>query len=122
MNENMLGKKICILASELGHRIFRQNTGVGWAGKATKFTKPTKIEAMPGDVLIRNARPLHAGLCTGSPDYVGFSSTGKFIGIELKSDTGKPTEAQLNFIDAVKKSGGIAGIVRDEESAFDLLS
>ena len=110
------------MASDLGHRLFRQNTGVGWAGIAQRFTKETKIIALPGDVLIRKARPLHAGLCVGSSDYIGFSSTGKFIAAELKSDKGKATEQQVAFIEAVRRSGGIAGIVRDEEDALELLS
>jgi hypothetical protein len=45
-----------------------------------------------------------------------------FTSIEVKTETGKIREGQIEFSDAVNKAGGIAGIVRDEESAFDLLS
>lgn len=122
MKEIELGKRICLMASQLGHRLFRQNTGVGWAGEAIEISQETTMKLYPGDVVIRKARPLHAGLCVGSSDYIGFSSTGKFIGLELKSDKGKATEQQIAFIEAVRRSGGIAGIVRDEETAFDILS
>jgi hypothetical protein len=122
VSENVLGKKIILMASELGFRLFRQNTGQGYVGESIRFSKPMKIEVMPGDVLIRKARPLHAGLCVGSSDVIGWSKEGKFCAIELKSSNGKPSEEQINFIDAVNKAGGIAGIVRDEETAFELLS
>jgi hypothetical protein len=122
MNENLLGKKICLMASNLGHRIFRSNVGEGWIGKAVFFSKPASIEVYPGDVIIRKAKRIHFGLCPGQGDYLGWSRDGKFISIEVKTETGVIREGQIEFSDAVNKAGGIAGIVRDEESAFDLLS
>ena len=122
MNENLLGKKICLMASNLGHRIFRSNVGEGWIGKAVFFSKPAKIDVYPGDVIIRKAKRIHFGLCPGQGDYLGWSRDGKFISIEVKTETGIIREGQIEFSDAVNKAGGIAGIVRDEESAFDLLS
>jgi len=122
VNEIALGKKICLLASELGHRIFRCNVGEGWIGKSVFFSAPAKIEVYPGDVIIRQAKRIHFGLCNGQGDYIGFSKTGKFISIELKTETGKIRPEQIAFADAVHSVGGIAGIVRDEEAAFDLLS
>ena len=122
MNENLLGKKICLMASNLGHRIFRSNVGEGWIGKAVFVSKPAKIDVYPGDVIIRKAKRIHFGLCPGQGDYLGWSRDGKFISIEVKTETGIIREGQIEFSDAVNKAGGIAGIVRDEESAFDLLS
>lgn len=122
VNETALGKRITLIASQLGHRIFRCNTGEGWIGKAVFFSKPAKIEVYPGDVIIRKAKRIHFGLTNGGGDYIGFSKDGKFISVELKTDTGKPSDDQLNFIDAVKSVGGIAGVVRDEEQGFELLS
>lgn len=122
MSETALGKRISIIASQLGHRIFRCNTGEGWIGKAIFFSKPAKIEVYPGDVIIRNAKRIHFGLTNGGGDYIGYSKIGKFISIELKTDTGKPSDDQLNFIDAVKSVEGIAGVCRSEEDGFELLS
>lgn len=122
MNETALGKRICLMASNLGHRIFRSNVGEGWIGKAIFFSKPAKIEVYPGDVIIRKAKRIHFGLCNGQGDYLGFSRDGRFISIELKTETGKIREEQILFSDAVNRAGGIAGIVRDEEQAFELLS
>lgn len=35
---------------------------------------------------------------------------GIFVAIELKSDTGKPTKAQTDFVDNTIRSGGIGGV------------
>lgn len=86
------------------------------------FSKSAKITVEPGDVLIKKARPLHAGLINGSGDYIGFSNTGKFISLELKTETGRIRPEQISFIDAVNNSGGISGMCRTEEDAFEILS
>lgn len=140
MNENVLGKKLCLIASNLGARIFRVNTGMGWVGETINFSKKTtllKLDMYPGDIIIRKARPLHAGLCEGGSDFIGWSSkiitqnmVGKkvalFTALEIKTLEGKTNknrlEKQQAFIDAVNNAGGIASIIKDEESAFELLS
>jgi len=122
MKEIELGKKICLMASNLGHRIFRANVGEGWIGKAVFFSKPAKIDVYPGDVIIRKAKRIHFGLCPGQGDYLGWSRDGKFISIEVKTETGKIRPEQIAFADAVNKAGGIAGIIRSEEEAFEILS
>ncbi len=133
MNETILGKKICLMASELGHRIFRCNVGEGWIGKAIFFSKPAKIEVYPGDVIIRKAKRIHFGLTPGQGDYIGWTSkiitpemVGKLVAIftslELKTETGKIRPEQISFSDAVNRAGGIAGIIRTEEEGFNLLS
>jgi hypothetical protein len=43
------------------------------------------------------------------------SVVGVFTAIEAKTDTGRPTQEQIRFIDHVKKNGGIAIIAREEE-------
>ena len=121
MKEIELGKKICLMASNLGHRIFRNNRGESWIGKAVFFSKPAKIDVYPGDVIIRKAKRINFGLVNGAGDYVGFSRDGKFISIEVKTETGKIREGQIEFADAVNKSGGIAGIIRTEEEGLELL-
>lgn len=121
VSEQALGKRICLMASNLGHRIFRSNVGEGWIGKAIFFSKPAKVEVYPGDVIIRKAKRIHFGLHTGQGDYLGFSKTGRFISLELKTETGKIREEQIIWRDAVNKAGGIAGIIRTEEEGMDLL-
>lgn len=126
MSESPLQKRLIVMASQLGHRLFRNNVGMGWMGKSTRFTKPMKINVYPGDVIIRKSVPVKFGLAVGSSDLVGFSSTGKFIAIETKTIDGKTDkdrlEKQMNFIAQVQKSGGIAGIVKTDEEGFELFS
>ncbi len=122
VSETLLGKRIQLMASSLGARIFRSNVGEGWIGKAIFFSKPAKIEVYPGDVIIRKAKRIHFGLHNGQGDYLGFSKDGRFISVELKTETGKIREEQIAWRDAVIKSGGIAGIVRTEEEAMELFS
>lgn len=56
-----------------------------------------------------------------TPDMVG-QKVAIFVAIEVKTATGRVTEAQQNFIDQVNKAGGIAGIVRSKEDAIALLT
>lgn len=56
-----------------------------------------------------------------TPDMVG-KPVAIFAAIEVKTATGRITEAQQNFIDQVNKAGGIAGVVRSAEDAQQLLN
>lgn len=127
MSEAILMKHVQMMASKLGLRLFRNNTGMGWAGKATKISKPMTISLQPGDVVIRKARPLRAGLCEGSSDLIGFKPTlitpqmvgqtiAVFTAIETKTTKGKATTLQQNFIQMVQNFGGIGFICRSVES------
>lgn len=120
MSENNLLKEIQLAIAPLGHRIFRNNTAQGWVGSSAHFTKKMMVQVYPGDVIIRKAKPLHAGLCNGSSDGIGWNKDGKFLAIECKSDIGKPTEEQINFINQVNQAGGIAGVCRSVEDALKL--
>ncbi len=121
MSEQTLGKKITLMASELGHRLFRMNTGLAWVGESVRFSKPAKVNVYPGDVIIRKARPFKVGF-PGMSDYGGWTKNGRTLWCEIKSETGPVRPDQIIFIDAVKKCGGVAGIVRTEEEGFELLN
>lgn len=121
MTESNTLKEIQIAFSKIGHRLFRQNVGMAWAGKSIPFTKKMMVQVYPGDVLVRNAYPLRAGLCVGSSDGIGFTKDGRFLAVEVKTDKGKPTEDQINFIAAVNRAGGIAFITRSVEEALKIV-
>lgn len=98
-------------------RLFRNNVGRGWVGKLIKSTRES--------ITLVSYRPLNSGLCVGSSDLIGWTTIeitpemvgGKiavFTAFELKTKNIKTTDEQLNFIDQVKKSGGIAGIVKEQ--------
>lgn len=44
---------------------------------------------------------------------------GQFIVVELKDNTGKPTEHQLKFIERMKKAGAIGGVCRTVKEVAD---
>ncbi len=58
---------------------------------------------------------------TITPDMVG-QRVAVFTAIEVKTPTGRATPAQQHFIDHVRRSGGIAGIVRSVVDAQRVLS
>lgn len=96
-------------------RMFRNNVGTGWTGKS--------IKTKSGSMLIENPRPLNAGLCVGSSDLIGWTSIeikpemigqkiAVFTALEIKTETGKISKEQKNFIELIHKFGGIASIIR----------
>lgn len=127
MTEANLMRMIELALGKLPHvKIFRNNTGMGWIGNSKRINGS-------GNVLIENARPLHAGLCEGSSDLIGWTTieitpdmVGKqvavFTAIEVKSETGRITPKQKNFVDVVAANGGIAGVVRTPDGALDIIS
>jgi hypothetical protein len=75
-------------------------------------------------VLIHDARPLHAGLCEGSSDLIGWTpvtitpdmvgtTIAVFTAVEVKTGRVRVTEAQTRFLDAVTAAGGIARVARE---------
>jgi hypothetical protein len=76
-------------------------------------------------VRLENPRRQAFGLCPGSSDLIGwfvFQGRAIFLALEVKTPKGKPTEEQINFIQQVRKAGGIAGVVRSVEDVEALLS
>lgn len=113
-------------------RLFRNSVGVGWVGKSTRFSRAETVIVQPGDVLIRNARALHAGLIEGSGDLIGWvtrevtpdmvgTRVAVFASAEAKEGAGRMSEAQRNWRDQVIAAGGIAGEVRSVEDGRALL-
>jgi hypothetical protein len=124
MTETNLLRKILLTVSKRlpNVRLFRNNVGVGWAGKLVN------ISAI-GVTAIQNARPLRAGLCEGSSDLIGWTSVeitpemvgrrlAVFTAVEVKKPGGKATAEQLNFLQRVKDAGGIAVLGFDEEQTM----
>lgn len=55
----------------------------------------------------------------GVPDILACVN-GEFLGIEVKSDSGNPTDLQLHHIEKIRKAGGLAFVVYP--SGFDQLT
>lgn len=94
--ESNISNACMIALSEAGCLIFRNNTGV---------------------LKDHNGRPVRFGLCTGGSDLIGIAPDGVFVGIEVKTKTGRASPAQTAFIAAVRRQGGRAGIARTPEEA-----
>lgn len=89
-----------LAVSRLGSRVFRNNVGVAKTdtGSVIRF-----------------------GLAVGSSDLIGWTLTGKFLAIEVKRPGKNPTKEQQNFLDAVTKAGGVAGVARCVEDAVEII-
>lgn len=105
--------------------LFRNNTGQGWQGERSAASNQHQI------ILVK-PRPLHAGLCEGSSDYIGFKSVeitpdmvgrrlAVFTAVEVKTGRGVTSAQQAAFIAAVLQAGGIAGVARSPDEAKRLL-
>lgn len=106
-------------------RLFRNNTGVGWQGNSVHRTSC--------EILIKNPRPLNAGLCPGSADLIGWTTVeitpdmighkiAIFTALEVKTPSGRTSDEQAKFLSIVHAAGGIAEIVTNENAAFDVLA
>lgn len=56
----------------------------------------------------------------GLPDRM-YLYKGYLLGLELKTDEGRPTKLQLKKLDAINKNGGIGLIVRNVETVEKLI-
>lgn len=133
MEANIL-RRIQIVISKLpGVRLFRNNVAMAWVGQSQMHKgAPKPYIINDGDVIIKNAKPLHAGLCEGSSDLIGWKTilvtpdmVGKkialFAAVEVKTDKGRVSPAQVNFLKVVNEMGGVSGVARSEDDAVNLL-
>lgn len=101
-SEQTIQQQIRLACSKGNTRLFRNNTGT---------------------LVDRNGRPVQFGLCKGSADLIGWRTVtitpemvgqqvAVFTSIEVKSATGRLRPDQQQWLDAVQKAGGIAGVAR----------
>jgi hypothetical protein len=95
-------------------RLFSNPVGIAYVGN--------RGQQPPG------TRQIRFGLHVGSSDLIGWVTreitndmvgerVAQFLALEVKSPTGKVRPEQLNFIEVVKRAGGVAAIVRSVEDA-----
>jgi len=112
MSEQNIQAEVMMQDAAEGNLVFRNNTG------ALKDS---------------TGRLVRYGLCVGSSDIIEVvpivitqEMVGKTVGVfcaeEVKTKHGKVTQMQTNFMEAVRKKGGIAGVVRCPEDAVKLRS
>jgi hypothetical protein len=123
------------LACGVISRLFRLNSGMGWVPTHGKTWREPN-----GDVVVPGGRPVALGFGdpSGDPvqgvgDLVGWTTitiTPEMVGcdvavftdIETKSSAeAKKRKAQADFIDLVKRSGGIAGFAHTPTMALEIV-
>ena len=129
MNEKQLQTEIHKeLGSRSDVRVFRNNVGTAFMGKAVTIQRPVSVKLLSGDVVIRNARRVKFGLHEGSSDLIGWrrilitpAMVGKriaqFFSVEIKTQRGRVSEAQDQWGNVVNNHGGCAGVVRSVDEA-----
>lgn len=131
MKESTIWKNMLLAAGRIRSatvRIFRNNVGQGWIGKTVHIDASNRLTVRlnPGDVVVRSARPLHAGLMKGSGDGIGWSTitvtpgmVGRQIAVftsaETKTAAGRVRTEQQTWHENVQKAGGISAIVREPD-------
>lgn len=131
MTEKSIMREVMLAASKLGVRLLRNNCGHAWIGNAKRISAVQTVTVYPGDVVVRQARPIHFGLAVGSSDLIGWTpysvsrtdaDEGRvlavFTAVETKSDTGRATQEQENFVEQVRKDGGIGVIAHSVDEAI----
>lgn len=94
--------------------IFRTNSGDFWQGDLV-YSKEYK------QTVLINLRKID-GLPKGFPDLCGVrKSDGRAVFIEVKTVSGRASQAQMHFLETVRKYGAIAGICRSPEDAIKLI-
>lgn len=70
----------------------------------------------------KDGRVMRTGVPPGFSDLFGHrKSDGRAIYIEVKTETGKPSAAQLHFLEQMIANGAVAGICRSTEDALRLI-
>lgn len=113
MKESQLQSLILLALSEAGCKVWRCETAGVWVGRV--------IHRTGGSVTLADARMIQAGLTKGGADIIGIAPDGRFLAVEVKTETGRIRPEQEVFLQVARKAGGIAGIARSVEQALDLL-
>lgn len=94
MREGELMRRIQKHASTLGARLFRNQVGF--------------CEC--------RGRKIRYGVCSpGGSDLIGWTSSGRFMAVEVKTARGITTKQQANFLKQVIRAGGIGIVARSED-------
>lgn len=93
--------------------VWRNVTGTAYQGRV--------IHKDGRSVTLGDSRVIVFGL-VGSADIIGLTADGRFIGIEVKAGTDRPSKEQRAWVEAVQKHGGLAGFAKSVQDALDILT
>jgi len=126
MKESSIQKLVRLKLSDLGAKMFRINVGTAWTGeKIIKIRRRAMVACDQGDILIKKPRPFRSGVPKGYPDLSGWKPTivtqemvgetlARFVAVEVKSEKGRASQDQSNFLEGVLADGGVAIVARSE--------
>lgn len=127
-SENTVWKQALLALSRRfpGARLFRNNVGSAWAGPGFNLKAGQVYRAQGGERVITQPRPVEFGLVKGSGDGIGWHTmaitpdmvgrrVAVFVSIETKAKNGRVRPEQLNWLQQVQASGGIALIINDAD-------
>jgi hypothetical protein len=96
--------------------LFRMNVGQAWTGSRIIHDKQART------LTIFEPRPFNTGLLPGFSDLFGVLPGGKAVFIEVKTEKGKPTEAQENFLNTVSMRGALSGVARSFDDVLKIIN
>lgn len=122
--ESNIFKECQIRASKLKARLWRQNSGLLWAGRVQRIEKTDDYRLEAGCIVIHRPQAIRAGfpgisdgggycMVTVTPEMVG-SALPVVLQVETKANTGV-TDEQRKFIAHVRSVGGRAGVARSAD-------
>ena len=81
------------------------------------------FRANVGRFITNDGRYIQTGLPNGFSDLFGFlKKDGRAFFLEVKTDKGRLSKEQSNFLEQMSKYGAITGVVRSVEEAMEVLS
>lgn len=103
-------------------RLFRNETAGAWVGKKVGTTGK-------GDVVLRHARMIQAGLAPGSADLIGMKiddvgaqhPVARFVSIEVKTGSDRLKKKQRAWAKLMRSMGALHCVARSVEDVDDLL-
>jgi hypothetical protein len=98
---------------------WRENSGFAWVGEEAKGADARAALNEPGTKVLRNARPLLAGV-PGIADIMGVAA-GRAVALEVKDWQGRQETSQVRFERAFTAAGGAYRVVRSPEEAVAFL-
>ncbi len=120
MKETDIMKSQMLALSNEGLRVFRNNVGEAWAGKAIQS----------GTVIVmQKPYRIKYGLCDGSGDIIGImpltitpdmvgNKIGVFVSVETKTKKGRLQDNQKKFREMVNSLGGIGLVCRSVDDCI----
>jgi len=112
--------------------LFRVHTGRAWAGKRIDNGESDIAHILGARIITLGLGLINGKPLNGTSDLIGFTpikitpemvgqTIAVFTAIEVKEPDEKPRKDQIDFINIIKSSGGLAGSAETVEDALKIL-